>query len=76
MRWACQVINPEIQSLSELAMQVRDPALQAQIRLLSFDGYQPVGQRWQGQPLFTAWQGYRHTQPSDSEQLAPLYPGQ
>lgn len=76
MRWACQVINPEIQSLSELAMQVRDPALQAQIRLLSFDGYQPVGQRWQGQPLFTAWQGYRHMQASDSEQLAPLYPGQ
>lgn len=76
LRWACQVINPQIQSLSELAAQIDDPALAQQIRLLSFDGYQPAGQHWQGQPLLSAWQSYRHIRPNDGERLASLYPTQ
>lgn len=74
LRWARQVVNPEIQTLSELAAQISDEPLQQQIRLLSFDGYQPAGHRWQGQPLLNAWQQYRHTRQSGTDQLAALYP--
>lgn len=74
LRWARQVVNPEIQTLSELAAQISDEPLQQQIRLLSFDGYQPAGHSWQGQPLLTAWQQYRHSRQSGADQLAALYP--
>jgi hypothetical protein len=74
LRWARQVVNPEIQTLSELAAQISDEPLQQQVRLLSFDGYQPAGHRWQGQPLLNAWQQYRHTRQSGTDQLAALYP--
>ncbi|MDZ7869004.1 MAG: BatD family protein [Rheinheimera sp.] len=74
LRWAQQLIDANIESLSDLVQQLPDGALKTHIQQLSYQGYQPAGMQWQGQALLEAWAHFHHQPEKNAEGLAPLYP--
>lgn len=74
LRWAQQLIAPNIDSLADILRHLPDGALKSQIQQLSYQGYQPAGSEWQGLALFEAWAHFHHQHPSTASGLAPLYP--
>ncbi len=74
LRWAQQLIDAKIESLSDILPHLPDGALKSQIQQLSYQGYQPSGYRWQGQALLEAWAHFQHQPPAKPDELAPLYP--
>ena len=74
LRWAQQLIDPKIESLSDILTHLPDGALKSQVQQLSYQGYQPSGYRWQGQALLEAWAHFQHQPPAKPDELAPLYP--
>lgn len=74
LRWAQQLISADIESLSDLLQHLPDGTLHHQIRQLSYQGYQPAGSTWQGQPLLEAWAHFHHQPQAEQPGLAPLYP--
>lgn len=74
LRWAQQLISADIESLSDLLQHLPEGALHSQIRQLSYQGYQPAGMPWLGQPLLEAWAHFHHQPQTPPAGLAPLYP--
>ena len=74
LRWAQQLIDANIESLTDLVQHLPDGALKTQIQQLSYQGYQPAGVQWQGQALLEAWAHFHHQPAASGEGLAPLYP--
>lgn len=74
LRWAQQLIDPNIESLSDILSFLPDGALKSQIQQLSYQGYQPEGLRWQGHALLEAWAHFQHQPATKSDELTPLYP--
>ena len=74
LRWAQQLLDAEIESLSDIVQRLPDGALKTQIRQLSYQGYQPAGSSWHGQPLLEAWAHFHHQPQTSKAGLAPLYP--
>lgn len=74
LRWAQQLIDPQITTLSDILPHLPDGALKSQIQQLSYQGYQAAGKTWQGHGLLEAWAHFQHQPPQVSAGLAPLYP--
>jgi len=74
LRWASQVLSADIRSLSQLQQQLPDGELKQQVQILSYQGYQPTADAWQGADLLRAWSAYQHQSTAPQAGLAPLYP--
>ena len=74
LRWAQQLIDPGIATLSDILPHLPDGALKSQIQQLSYQGYQPAGKTWQGHGLLEAWAHFQHQPAQTAAGLAPLYP--
>lgn len=74
LRWAQQLIAPDIESLADILRHLPDGALKTQIQQLSYQGYQRAGVQWQGQALLEAWAHFHHQPAVTAPGLTPLYP--
>lgn len=75
LRWAQQLINPQLGSLEQVLAALPEGELKLQIQQLCYRRYQPMPSSWQGQALFEHWAKYQHQQLIDvSSALKPLYP--
>lgn len=74
LRWAQQLIDPQIATLSDILPHLPDGALKSQIQQLSYQGYQAAGKTWQGHGLLEAWAHFQHQPARQPAGLAPLYP--
>lgn len=73
LRWAQQLIDPQITTLSDILPHMPDGALKSQIQQLSYQGYQAAGKTWQGYGLLEAWAHFQHQPAPTPAELAPLY---